>query len=159
MGFKELPLCCFWWWKPCLIQKTNTNNANLKLVKSFLYMIGKPTRLKFFVDTCTFVLIMFANINLTIRTWTSHYWFGNFLNCNINDNNNIKDYWWIDFAHGKKNTIWCVTCLILIIGNYDIIYIKIVLVVHVEKGLRKRWIECIYFIQIVHLICEYVTWC
>ncbi len=38
----------------------------------------------------------------------------------------------------KKNTIWCVTCLILIIGNYDIIYIKIVLVVHVEKGLRKR---------------------
>jgi len=59
----------------------------------------------------------------------------------------------------KKNTIWCVTCLILIIGNYDIIYINIGLVVHVERGLKKKWIECIYFIQIVHLICEYVTWC
>ncbi len=44
----------------------------------------------------------------------------------------------LTLQHGKKNTIWCVTCLILIIGNYDIIYIKIVLVVHVEKGLRKR---------------------
>jgi hypothetical protein len=52
-------------------------------------MLGKPTRLKIFVDKCTFVLIMFANINLTIRTWTSHYWFGNLKNCNINDNNNI----------------------------------------------------------------------
>jgi hypothetical protein len=68
MGFKELPSCCLWWCKPCSIQKTNINNANLKPVKPFLYMIGKLTRLKIFVDTCTFVLIMFANINLTIRT-------------------------------------------------------------------------------------------
>jgi hypothetical protein len=44
----------------------------------------------------------------------------------------------LTLQHGKKNTIWCVTCLILIIGNYDIIYINIGLVVHVERGLKKK---------------------